>query len=252
MTSSKLRAFSARDVQNAQPWKLPDVSGKILEQFSQVDGVTESESDAQASLTVDAIETFQQQAYDEAFVEGKQQGMDFGAKEGHKEGYQVGFEEGLQDGKKQGHEQYKQQLEQQIEQIKGVLTSLSEPLQSLDEQIELELVQLALATARCIVLKEITVDETLIQSALRQALAVLPVAHRKLVLKLNPEDAGHIATALALDDKAADCQVIEDPKITRGGCIVTTENSRIDGTLEKRMQTAIETVLGETSKPSKQ
>ena len=44
-------------------------------------------------------------------------------------------------------------------------------------------------------------------------------------------------------------KVIEDPMISRGGCKISSENSRIDATVEGRLNRIINTLLGDEREP---
>ncbi len=135
-------------------------------------------------LTVDEIEAMQKQAYDEAFAQGKE------------DGYQQGFDEGS----KKGYEDNVQLLQKQDDDIVSLLESLSEPFKSLDEEVEKELVKLAIGIATQIIRREIKLDPGQIVAVVREAINVLPLSSQKISLNLHPEDAELVRSALSLDE----------------------------------------------------
>ncbi|MCW8988234.1 MAG: FliH/SctL family protein, partial [Gammaproteobacteria bacterium] len=75
-----------------------------------------------------------------------------------------------------------------------------------------------------------------------------PANTHKIILNIHPDDGDLIRTAFSLGDETeADelrWKVVEDPLITRGGCKISSENSRIDATVEGRLNRIINTLLG--------
>lgn len=230
MSLSKVPRFSEAELESLLLWSVPDVSGgdaseeDVLEQPE----ADEFEEESTPVLTVEEIEAMQKQAYDEAFAQGK------------KDGFQQGFDEGS----KKGYEENLHLLQKQTAELVSLLESLSEPFKNLDEEVEKELVDLAIAIATQVIRREIKLDPGQVAAAVKEAINVLPVASQKISLNLHPEDAELVRSALALDEMSPVWKVIEDPLITRGGCKVNTEVSHVDATVEHRLAAVIATVLG--------
>jgi len=225
MSSSKAPRFSAAELESLLLWSLPDVS---LEDNAKQSEMVEVEEEPTPVLTVEEIEAMQKQAYDEAFAQGK------------KDGFQQGFDEGS----KKGYEDNLHLLQSQAATLVNLLESLSEPFKSLDEEVEKELVKLAIAIATQIIRREIKLDPGQIVAVVRETINVLPLASQKISLKLHPEDAELVRSALVLDEMSPSWSLVEDPLITRGGCKVDTEVSHVDATVEHRLAAVIATILG--------
>ena len=73
---------------------------------------------------------------------------------------------------------------------------------------------------------------------------MLPVAASNVHMKLHPEDAGLVREALGSSEKEQPWNIVEDPLLSRGGCLVVTETSQIDATVESRLNSAIAAVMG--------
>ena len=158
-------------------------------------------------------------------------------KDAHRDGFEQGRREGLQSGQ--------QEIQNRVQHLSQVLGALSEPLRRMDEQVEQELVALAIAMARQLIRRELKQDPGEIIAVVREAIAVLPSNFLRVQIALHPEDAQLVRERLALaesDERA--WRVVEDPTLTRGGCRVTTEHSRIDATVEKRLAAVIARVMG--------
>lgn len=233
MSSSKISKFTADELEALNPWT-------DLEQFGTPRSEAVDVSQATQILTVEEIEAMQKQAFDEAFEQGRQQGFAQGQQQGYEQGSQQGFEAG----KKLGYEESQHLLQQQVTQLNRVLESLAQPLNQLDEEVEKELIKLVIAIAGQIIRREIKLDPAQIVAVIREAIRVLPLASAKITLNLHPEDADLVRAVLKLDENPPPWQLQENPLITRGGCIVETEVSRVDATLENRLAAVIASLLG--------
>lgn len=135
-------------------------------------------------------------------------------------------------------------LQSQAATLVSLLESLSEPFKLLDEEVEKELVKLTIGIATQIIRREIKLDQGQIVAVVRETINVLPLASQKISLKLHPEDADIVRSALALDEMSPSWNIVEDPLITRGGCKVDTEISHVDATVEHRLAAVVSTILG--------
>lgn len=196
--------------------------------------------------TLEEIETIQREAHEEGFAggyqegrrEGREQGYKKGQQEGHAEGYQRGYAEGLAGGR--------DEVLLRIQALDQILGFLSHPLEQLDAAVEEELSWLATQIARRLIRRELHISPGEIVPVVREAVGLLPVASPGVQVRLHPEDARLIREVLTLgrEDEPV-WRIVEDQTLSRGGCIVNSELSRIDATLEKRLGAVIATVLGD-------
>jgi flagellar assembly protein FliH len=156
------------------------------------------------------------------------------------EAYREAFEQGLAEGREAGREE----VRQQVERISGLFYDLAKPFEELDAEVERELLTLAMALARQIVRREIKTEPTQIIGIIREAIAALPVAAREVRVHLHPEDAAVVRQHLAPTERERDWTIVEDPVMSRGGCQVTSNASRIDARLETRLGAILSELLG--------
>jgi flagellar assembly protein FliH len=172
-------------------------------------------------LTAVQIEALQKQAYDEA--------------------YQQGLEAGRRDGREAGMEEMRVAT-QRVEQI---VHALAEPLADVDKRVEEEMVTLAIAIARQLIRRELQANPDEVVAVVREALAALPSSARHIKIFLHPDDSALIMEALSISNSSDQIwQVIEDPVLTRGGCRVEADHSRIDATVEKRLNSVVAELFG--------
>lgn len=156
--------------------------------------------------------------------------------EAHKEAFEQGLAEGRQAGRAE--------VQTQVDRLAGMFYDLAKPFETLDAEVERELLTLAMALARQIVRRELKADPTQIIGIIREAIAALPVATRDVRVQLHPEDAAVVRQHLAPTENERAWTIIEDPVMARGGCQITTNTSRIDARLETRLGSILSELLG--------
>jgi len=200
-------------------WALPDVAGPIVSRVR--------DDKKKVDNTVDLL----RQALQESEARG----------------YQAGLE------KAQSEAQVTQDaLANRVAQLDSILQLLGAPLQQLDAEVEKELLHLTLAVGKQLARRELRVDPTQVIGIIRESLAQLPAAARDIRVHLHPEDAATVRERLAepAQDRRA-WTIVEDPTLSRGGCMIRTENSQIDARLDSRISAVIANALGEERAPER-
>ena len=174
-------------------------------------------SEGKSYPTAAALEALQKEAWDEAY------------RKGHDEGVKAG----------------EAAVNARVEQFDALLSALARPFDELDETVEKQLVDLAMAVVRQLFRREIKLDPSHIIGVVREAIRLLPIASRNVQVHLHPDDAALVREALAPAENEPAWVLVEDPLVTRGGCNVTTDNSRIDATAETRLREVISAIAGD-------
>lgn len=200
------------EVGDYERWQVPRVEDAV----ALAGGGKGRSPDGAGLLTAERIEQIQNQAREEAYAAGYQQGLD-GAR---------------------------QETEARAAQLDGILRGLAKPVEHFHEQVEQELVSLAMAVARQLVRREIRTDPGQIIAVVREAMAVLPSAARDVELRLHPEDANLVREVLRLSEGERPWKIVEDPVLTRGGCRLVSDIAQVDASLESRLNAVIASVLG--------
>ena len=174
-------------------------------------------SDGKGYLTAGRLEDLQRQAWDEAYKKGYDEGLAAGAEE----------------------------IAARSRRFEELLKALSKPFDRLDEKVEKELVELAIAITKQLFRREIRVNPSHVIGVVREAIRLLPVASRNVQVHLHPDDAALVRETLSPAEHEPAWTIVEDPLIEKGGCNVTTDNSRIDATNESRLNTVIRSLTGD-------
>lgn len=190
------KPFSTSD-DDIKHWVMPEVRGNIV-------GLND---EALRPQTVEDLEALQKQAYEEA------------------------KKLGIEDGKKAGMAE----MQAKAQQLVGIMQVLEKPLEQLDKEVEKQLIELTLCLTRMLLKKECSTDADHIQGVIHEALDFLPIHSQHIQLRLNPGDIRLLVEA-GIDVEAQDWSCIEDPDVTQGGCLVESDQSHIDASVETRIQ----------------
>ncbi len=164
-------------------------------------------ADGMRPQTVEEIEALQKQAYEE----------------GRQEGFKAGLDE----------------VKARAKKLDDMFRFLDKPLVKLDAEVEQQLTELALTVGRLLLKKECSTDATVVTNIIHEALEFLPVSARNVRVKLNPADVDLIKqSGMDLDKQEWKC--LADKSISQGGCMVESDTSHIDATLETRVSQIVD------------
>jgi flagellar assembly protein FliH len=158
-------------------------------------------------------------------------------KQAHQEGFEQGHKEGLEAAQKE--------IAAQMQRLNQIIRALAEPLQAADQQVEQELISLAMAVARQIIRRELQTEPEQIVAVVREAMAELPSSARNIRIFLHPDDAVLVRDALNTEEAGtAPWKIVEELALTRGGCRVESDTSTVEASLEKRLNTILAELMG--------
>jgi flagellar assembly protein FliH len=148
-------------------------------------------------------------------------------------------------------EGHNNELKARIQKLDKLLQFMGRPLEELDADVEKMLLQLTLTVGKQLARRELRIDPSQVIAIIRESLQELPTAARQARVLLHPEDASIVRERLAEPSNERAWTIVEDPTMSRGGCVVKTETSRIDARLESRINTIIANVLGDERAPER-
>lgn len=136
-------------------------------------------------------------------------------------------------------------LAERVQRLDAALHLLSRPLEQLDADIEGELAQLALSIGKQLARRELRIEPAQVIAILRESLALLPAAAREVRIHLHPEDAATVREHLTAPGAERAWTIVEDPTLSRGGCVIHSQSSHIDARLEARIAAIATSALGD-------
>jgi flagellar assembly protein FliH len=161
-----------------------------------------------------------------------------------------GYEAGMAKAKAEMEGQVNE-LKARIQRLDKLLSFMGRPLEDLDADVEKMLLRLTLSVGKQLARRELRIDPSQVIAIIRESLQELPIAAREARVLLHPEDAAIVRERLAEPSNERAWTIVEDPTMSRGGCIVKTETSRIDARIESRINTIIANVLGDERAPER-
>lgn len=157
-------------------------------------------------------------------------------------GYQEGLAEGKQEGAQQAQQQAQQQMQAQLQprmqELNSLLTTLSHSLNEEDYKLEQTLFTLVRQIAEAVIGHELKTDPGKIMKVIRDTLSALPPNRDHVRIRLNPADKALADEAIR--EGGENWHVIADAGIARGGCVIETEQSTADFSIEDRLASVLE------------
>lgn len=211
------------------PKVINDKKGLTAYERWEMPAVEEEPPNQEELVTAAEIEAIQQLAYTEGYAQG----------------YEIGVEQGHKDGFAAGHDKLEKLLTERLQRLDSVLSFISRPLSDLDEQVVNQLADMSILISRQLIRRELHTDPGQVIAAVRDAMSALPVNTRDTRIFLHPDDAVLIREVFSIsEEREQSWKLIEDPSLTRGGCRIEAENSKIDATVEYRMNQIVASLLG--------
>lgn len=171
--------------------------------------------------------------------QAERQGHELGYAQGLEAGRRDGLARGLEEGRQQGHaEALARQLAENTtlhQRLQTLVAQAGTAMARLDREVGDALVLLAMDIARDIVRAELNQRPDAILPLVREVLALHP-QQPLVALRLQPEDCALVQSQLTAELGATACQLIADPALHTGDCLVETRLGAIDATLRARWQ----------------
>jgi flagellar assembly protein FliH len=164
--------------------------------------------------------------------------------------HSLGYQAGLAAAKAETQAKVRE-LNTRIAKLDAILRQLSRPLEELDAELEKQLTGLVITIGRQIVRRELKTDPQQIIAVLRESVSRLPASARDVRVHLHPEDAAVVRELLATPSNDRAWTMVEDPSLTRGGCLIRTDTSQIDARLESRLNAIVSAALGDERAPGR-
>ncbi len=216
----------AQDVRLFDRWALPsfDAEGAAAEAPLEAEPVVEELAHSEEvpveevkPLTLDELEAIRQEAYNEGFATGEKDGFHAGQLKARQEAETA--------------------LAARLQSLEQLMTQLLEPIAEQDRNLEHALVTLVSHLSREVIQRDLLIDSSQIRQVLREALKLLPMGAQNVHVHVNPQDFELIKALRERHEES--WRILEDASLLPGGCLIETEHSRIDASVETRLSQAI-------------
>jgi len=154
------------------------------------------------------------------------------------------FAKGYEQGERSGAEAAAQRAEAILRRLTQTLDELTTLRAKMIHQTERQMVQLALAVARRIVHREVSLDQDLLIAVARVALDRLGDS-AQVTIRLHPEEYEATGAARVAQLTSANVTVVPDARIPRGGCRVESNVGSLDAGVDAQLQEIAHALLGD-------
>jgi flagellar assembly protein FliH len=156
------------------------------------------------------------------------------------------FSKGFAQGERAGGEAAAQRAEAMLRRLTETLEELTTLRQQMIHETERQMVQLALAIARRVVHREVSIDQDLLIAMARVALDRLGES-AQVTVRLSPEDFEATAAVRSAQWTGTQVTVVADARVGRGGCRVESEFGTMDAGVDGQIHEIARALLGEAA-----
>jgi flagellar assembly protein FliH len=180
-------------------------------------------------------------------VATRQAGFAEGHAKGYAEGYEQGHAQATLEGQRQINEYISTQGESAARTFAQLFESASAQIADAEQTMAQGVLELACELARQVLRHEFSANPNALQPVVREALNALTVDNKAAVVRLNPVDLDVLAEVLPQEFPGLALTLLPDATMTRGGCLVESAGTVVDGTVEKRWLRAVSSLGLESS-----
>ena len=158
---------------------------------------------------------------------------------------QKGYAEGLA----QGQVEARKQAEQTAGELAALWQSMKKPIANQDIEVSEHLLSLVVSLTQAVLERELSTDQEFIKATLDQALTHLADSEAPLTITLNPADKALVETLL--EEARLSAELVGESNMLRGGCRLARGHALVDATIESKIRSLIEQIVGNspTSEP---
>ena len=158
---------------------------------------------------------------------------------GYAEGYAQGHSQATLDGQKQMQAYIANEGDAAARRFFQQFELAQTQLQASEQAIAKGTLELACEIARQVLRRELNTNPNALQPVMREALGMLTSDTKVAVVRLNPLDVDVFSDVFKAEFAHLSLTLLPDASITRGGCLVESAGTVIDGTIERRWQKTV-------------
>ncbi|MFZ3083629.1 flagellar assembly protein FliH [Rhodoferax ferrireducens] len=173
---------------------------------------------------------------DEAAEESKQEAC---RQAGYAEGFAQGRAQATMEAQRQMADFIAHQGSDAARQFAQLFATVQAQLAEAEQVMAQGTLELACELARQVLRRELLVDPKAVQPVIREALGLLAADTKSAVVRLHPLDFNVLEEVIRTEFSSLSLTLLADPTLTRGGCLIESAGTVVDGTLEKRWMRAV-------------
>lgn len=171
------------------------------------------------------------------------------AKEKSQKIYEEAYAKGFRHGQSDAEVKVLEKTETLLDYLRDLGQAIALSQEKIVMSAEKSIGKLALAVAGKLVRREIHIDESVVEDIVRESLEAVKSGN-SIKLKVNARDIDRIRdckdTLLRAADDIPDFEIVEDPRVEQGGCIVETDFGIVDARIDSQLQEIGRAFFGDT------
>jgi len=255
MNKTPINVIKANQPEELDVWSFPNVQAKPnIEQDSHTNALgkkrtwryepPEEKIAEPEPLTAQEIEEIRQAAHDEGFSQGKEEGFAKGYEEGKAKGIEEGTVQGIEEGTEQGLALGKETIDALSENWNNLIEQLDKPLQSVEKNVEEQLLSLVVQLTEAVVLQEAKTNPDILMAAINTGIKALPSNEANTQIYLNPGDIKQVEKQFGEQHiKESGWKLLPAPQLSAGSCQIENSTSNIDLQMKSRLKQVLESFL---------
>ena len=188
-----------------------------------------------ASLLLAAQVKVREQAFDQVKSDALKQ-------EGYAEGFAQGRAQATLEAQRQMRDYVANEGHKAAQGFVQLFATAQTELADAEQVMARGVLELACELARQVLRHELSVNPNALQPVIREALGLLVTDNKSALVRLNPLDLEVLEDVVRAEYLNLGLTFVADATLSRGGCLVESTGTVIDGTVEKRWLRAIGTL----------
>jgi flagellar assembly protein FliH len=166
--------------------------------------------------------------------------------EGHAQGYAEGFAQGQVQATLEGQRQLTAYIDNESRELAvrfaEIFSASHAQLAEAEQVMARGVLELACELARQVLRHEMSTNPNALQPVVREALSVLAIDSKAALVRLHPLDMEVLSEVLRQEFSNLSLTLLPDSSISRGGCLVESAGTVVDGTVEQRWRKTVATL----------
>lgn len=162
--------------------------------------------------------------------------------QGYAEGFAQGHAQATLETQRKVGDMIASQGRQAAQNFAKLFTSAQTQLADAEQVMAAGVLELACELARQVLRHELSANPNALQPVIREALGLLVAQSKSAMVRLNPLDFEVLEEAMRAEFPSLSLTFLADATVTRGGCLVESAGTVVDGSVEKRWLRAIATL----------
>ncbi len=160
----------------------------------------------------------------------------------HEQARREGYDAGHAEGRQAAQEEAAALIADTSSKMAELIGNLQVALAHMDQTIGEQILDLALEVSAQVLRGSIAARRDVLLPVIREALTALPLHHGHVALHLNPQDCDSVRDQIGENLAQTGTQIVSDPEITPGGCMLRAGASEVDATIETRWKRVLEAI----------